>query len=322
MVNGTGSYTQDAQTYLLKPGTLIWQVPGQRHRLARSPRLEMWVVSVQPEHLDRPKLAELARQPSRLLPGHELVDLDRFAEPRLRRDSDDPAVYNAGITYVLLRAWRASQDRPPAHLKPMHPAVGRALLLLRQSGAGLSLSELASRTGAAAPYLSRLLVEHTGRSFVDWRNRIRLDRFMDGYRPGANLLDAALEAGFGSYARFNHIFNEMIGCSPQRMGEPGRQADRRVAGTYGMPSTHLLSTRQRWAGLVRWSMRRSAPPSEAASSAACSQPAPEAAADVDTSRLAQLDASLPPDERQRLITSLRSKDRAIAGRVRPPDGRP
>jgi AraC-like DNA-binding protein len=156
-----------------------------------------------------------------------------------------------------MRALRASRDRPPANLKPMHPAVTRALMLMRQETSASSLSDLAAEAGVAAPYLSRLLVEHTGRSFVDWRNRIRLDRFIYSYRPGANLLTAAMDAGFGSYTRFHHIFTEIIGCPPSEWmskvdsGEfapnPGVAAP---AAGYGMPTTGLLSARQRWTPLA------------------------------------------------------------------------
>ena len=78
MVRGSGSFTLDNETYVLKPGTLIWLVPGQRHRLVRGPHLEMWVVSVRPDLVDVGRIEDLAARPSRLLPGHELVDLDRL----------------------------------------------------------------------------------------------------------------------------------------------------------------------------------------------------------------------------------------------------
>ena len=73
---------------------------------------------------------------------------------------------------------------------------------------------LAAGAGVTAPYLSHLLIEHTGRSFVEWRNRIRLERFMTAWRPGANLLNTALEGGFGSYAQFHRVFSQLLGCSP------------------------------------------------------------------------------------------------------------
>ncbi|WP_425453155.1 AraC family transcriptional regulator [Bosea caraganae] len=255
VVRGAGSYTVGNLTYELKAGTLIWLRPGQQHRLVRSPKLEMWVVSLRADQVDALGQAEIAAQPSRLLPGEELVDLDRLLS-QVAQDSDEPTTYNAGLTYALRRALRACRGSPPAHLKLMHPAVTRALLLLRESGAAFSLSSLAEESGIAAPYLSRLLVEHTNRSFVDWRNRIRLERFMEDYQPGMNLLMASLDAGFGSYARFHHVFHQMVGCTPS---EWAHRADRSfappadettgVAG-FGVPRTLNLSIRQRWTRLV------------------------------------------------------------------------
>jgi AraC-like DNA-binding protein len=241
VVKGSGRYALGNQVYLLKPGTLIWLMGDRPHRLVRSPHLEMWVVSVRPELADAAGFSDIAAQPLKQLPGRELIDLDRLLS-QVAQDSDDPSAYNAGITYLMLRAWRASRDSPPAQARPIHAAVTRAIMLLRQSDT-ISLSELAREAGVTAPYLSRLLIEQTGRSFVDWRNRVRLDRFMDGYRPGANLLSAALAAGFGSYARFHHVFSEMIGCTPSewvRQGgerEPAADADlpAEPSAGYGMP---------------------------------------------------------------------------------------
>ena len=255
VVRGAGGFTIGETTYALAPGTLIWQAPGRRHRLLRSPKLEMWVVSLRPELIERDWLAEIAAQPSRQLPGEELVDLDRLLS-QVAQDSDDPATYNAGLTYALRRAQRASRDKPPAHVKPLHPAVARALLLLRESGAALSLPALASASGIAAPYLSRLLKAETNRSFVEWRNRIRLERFMEAFQPEASLLALALDAGFGSYARFHRVFTQTVGCTP---GEWARQSERAALPTaagdaalpaYGLAGAGNLSARQRWLQLV------------------------------------------------------------------------
>jgi AraC-like DNA-binding protein len=246
VVRGSGSYTLRDITYELRPGTLMWLGPEQQHRLVRSPSLEMWVVTLRPELIPQEWIAEIVGHPSRVLPG------------QIAQDSDEIATYNAGIRYVVMRAHRASQSSPSAQIKPMHPAVARALLLLRESGAALSLSQLAEASGIAAPYLSRLLVEHTNRSFVDWRNHIRLERFMTQYRAGDNLLNAALDAGFGSYARFHHVFTDVIGCTPSdwvRQAAPNVMADSDAAGpslttNSGIPVAAHLSLRQRWTRLV------------------------------------------------------------------------
>ncbi len=257
VVRGTGSCVIHEQVYELRPGTLMWIAPNLPHWLRCRPGLEMWVVQVRPSVLERDWLSDVAAQPSRIVASHDLIDLDRLLS-QVALDSDEPAAYNAGIAYVLMRALRASRDRPQTALREMHPAVTRALMLMRRSDSINSLSDLAVEAGVAPTYLSRLLMEHTGRNFVDWRNRIRLDRFIEAYRPGVNLLAAALDAGFGSYARFHHVFSELVGCPPRawmnQVDEgkivPKTGASAHLPG-YGMPSGGLLSARQRWTPLVR-----------------------------------------------------------------------
>ncbi len=312
VLKGTGSLTLGERNYALKPGILIWLVPGQRDRLMRSPGLEMWVATVQPELIEAGRIAQLAERPLRQLPSHELVDLDRLLS-QVAQDSDEPAVYNAGIAYLVMRAWRASLDSPAARARPMHPAVGRALLLLRQSDAGLSLSELAEAAGVAAPYLSRLLMEHTGRSFVDWRNGVRIDRFMQGYRPGANLLDAALDAGFGSYARFNHTFNHLVGCAPSEWVKQAGRQDTADAppGDYGVPPAPTLSGRQVWTSILPVV----APSVAAVLGGDFIDRLSAASSDWETpgpARFEPLDPGLTAATRDRVFSALRQKDPAAA----------
>jgi AraC-like DNA-binding protein len=258
IIRGTASYAMDGGSYALKPGTAIWILPDKVHRLTRGPTLEMWVVMFRSELFDPAWLEDLRAQPSRQVSSQELLSLDHlFSE--VAQDSDEETTYNAGIRYVLMRALRASHERPAASMRPMHPAVGRAVRLLREDAGGASLSELASAAGVTPHYLSRLLTEQTGRNFVDWRNRVRLDRFIEGYRPGANLLDAALAAGFGSYSRFHHTFTELIGCTPKEWvsgveaGKLTPKADAAsLQGGYGLPGgSSLLSARQPWNALAR-----------------------------------------------------------------------
>ncbi|WP_454915187.1 AraC family transcriptional regulator [Xanthobacter sediminis] len=315
VVRGTGSYSIGNATYELAAGTLIWLAGGQQHRLVRSPKLEMWVVNLRPDLVAAAELAGIRVQPSRVLPGEELVDLDRLLS-QVALDSDDPATYNAGLLYALRRALRASRDCPPARLKLMHPAVTRALMLLRASGAGLSLPRLAAESGIAPTHLSRLLVEHTNRSFVDWRNRIRLERFFEDYRPGGNLLQAALDAGFGSYARFHHVFQELVGCPPSAWV---RRADTRVrldesdspsAPEPGLPAPASLSIRQRWSRLVPLAAPALGPyfAGDFLEQLMSAPPAARHRRDPE----AVCPASLSPERVEALVGALRSQDAAGA----------
>jgi len=317
VVRGSGSIVLEEHAYVLKPGTLIWLLPGQRHRLVRTPKLEMWVVTVRPDLLGADALPALAHERFKQLPGEELIDLDRLLG-QVAQDSDEPALYNAGVTYVAMRAYRAARASPPAHQRPMHPAVTRALLLLRENDQ-VSLPGLAREAGTTASYLSRLLVEQTGQSFVAWRNRTRLDAFMRAYRPGANLLHAALDAGFGSYARFHHIFHALVGCTPsdwvrnagERPPAPAAEMPAAVPEGYGVPGADTLSARQRWTGLVPLvgpAVHALLGASFLDRLAAADPHGPGAVpAPYDG-----LDASLPPGERERLLTPLLRANPAVA----------
>lgn len=46
VMSGTGRFFVGHQVHDLRPGTLIWQLSAQRHRLQRGPNLEMWVAQL------------------------------------------------------------------------------------------------------------------------------------------------------------------------------------------------------------------------------------------------------------------------------------
>lgn len=74
---------------------------------------------------------------------------------------------------------------------------------------------LARRLGTTADKLGRAFKATLGESVRDYRNRLRLGRFLSLVDPsGGNLLQAALDAGFGSYAQFHRVFRSQFGCSP------------------------------------------------------------------------------------------------------------
>jgi AraC-like DNA-binding protein len=74
---------------------------------------------------------------------------------------------------------------------------------------------LAKRLGTTADRLGRAFKATLGEPLADYRNRLRLGRFLSLVEPrGGNLLAAALDAGFGSYAQFHRVFRRQFGCSP------------------------------------------------------------------------------------------------------------
>jgi AraC-like DNA-binding protein len=76
--------------------------------------------------------------------------------------------------------------------------------------------QIAARLDISLSRLARVFKSEMGMSLVEYRNRLRLDRFgvlLD--RGRTNLLEAALAAGFGSYAQFHRVFRALRHMTPR-----------------------------------------------------------------------------------------------------------
>jgi AraC-like DNA-binding protein len=105
-------------------------------------------------------------------------------------------------------------------VRSVHPAIEHSAHLLLNEEDSYSLPQLARKAGLSPSRLSRLFKQQTGLSIVEFRNRQRMQRFLDRYELDrqsgrkSTLLDAALDAGFGSYPQFHRVFRQVAGCSP------------------------------------------------------------------------------------------------------------
>lgn len=98
---------------------------------------------------------------------------------------------------------------------PTASVASRVVALLEDDHA-LSRSELAARVGVSVSGLSRAFKSIMGLSVAQYRSRLRLERFLSLVDPrGGNLLAAALDAGFGSYAQFHRVFRAALGKAPK-----------------------------------------------------------------------------------------------------------
>ncbi len=226
ITRGRASYLLGDRRVDLTQGVLIWLFPAVEHLLLHeSDDFAMWIVVVRPMALRRgcatPDIAALC-QPSppprdclRLVEA-DYRDLDDLAT-RVRAVDDDPDAFNAGLGWLLHSAWRATQrGKTAGDTAALHPAVERAATILRDNDPTLRLDELARRSGLSASRLSRLFGRQVGLSVTEYRNRVRVDRFITLYANGRRrtMLDAALQAGFGSYIQFHRAFKRHMGCGP------------------------------------------------------------------------------------------------------------
>ena len=79
----------------------------------------------------------------------------------------------------------------------------------------LSVPDLARKAGLSQVQLGRLFRAQTGQTMTNFRNACRLTAVDQAQAGGQPLLNAALEAGFGSYSQFFRVFQNRRGCSPK-----------------------------------------------------------------------------------------------------------
>jgi AraC-like DNA-binding protein len=108
-----------------------------------------------------------------------------------------------------------------------HPLVRQTVRLLAKDPS-LGGKDLAAALDISLSRLARVFKVEMGMSLVEYRNRLRLERFqvlLDA--GGENLLAAALAAGFGSYAQFHRVFRALRGNTPRAyLRERGRWSRR------------------------------------------------------------------------------------------------
>jgi AraC-like DNA-binding protein len=226
VVQGKGLYLLGGKRYEIRRGDLLWLFPAQEHVLVeQTSQFEMWIAVFRRRAIQRSATDSAARplnqrsfagETCRRLSNHDLARLEELLE-ELSFTTDQPGLMNAGLKYALLHAWKCFQRAAEVPVHELHPAVERAAKIIRNESDDFSLTELAHRAGLSASRLSRLFKTQTGFTIVDFRNRQRVERFQELYGTGQRytLLDAALEAGFGSYPQFHRVFRQIAGCSPK-----------------------------------------------------------------------------------------------------------
>jgi AraC-like DNA-binding protein len=116
----------------------------------------------------------------------------------------------------LITARKKGQGSRPAPRETERGAVVRQVQRALNQNPLVSGEYLARELSISAGYLARVFKSEVGVSLVEYRNRLRIERFLRLVeRGGGNLYEAALEAGFGSYAQFHRVFRRHVGTTPR-----------------------------------------------------------------------------------------------------------
>jgi len=207
------------------PYSILWLFPEQDHiLLEQSPDFAMWILVIKPDYVQQICKDD---QSSTLLkdnpPGNFCRYLTDSQAKKLWQDCEEIAAiekqvsyFNVGLGYILLSAWSAFQQASVLSLGVnVHPAVEKAAWLINDGLESDDLTTLAEKVGLSSHRLSRLFKQQTDVSLTDFRNNCRLERFLELHQYGhRTMLDAALQAGFGSYAQFYRVFKQIMEMTP------------------------------------------------------------------------------------------------------------
>ncbi|MDE3105297.1 MAG: AraC family transcriptional regulator [Acidobacteriota bacterium] len=225
VTHGEGTYLVRGRRYQLRRGDLIWLFPAQEHLLLeQSQDFAMWIGVFRRKVVrTAPRTASCAVLLQRDPAGEfcrRLLQQDARRADLLFQELAVAAPYlrNAGLPYALLTCWQYFERAGDIEVADLHPAVERAARILSQAPETVSLRSVAASAGISAARLSRLFRAQTGVAMVEFRNRKRIERFLELYGAGhrRTMLDAALEAGFGSYPQFHRIFRRTMGYAPMQ----------------------------------------------------------------------------------------------------------
>jgi AraC-like DNA-binding protein len=222
----------DREVRVVAPAVL-WIPPHVEHELLdASDDLSMWVhsfrVRTPDDGIGTTAAAGQAEAPMQaalrqLSDGPRVQVMEAAALARLCARSREgllrPCVaeLNDILSDVFSIAW-AGGVQAPAHREPRtyHPAARRVARLLREPDAPRSSVTLAQSTTLSRERLSRVFTQSFGIGLVQYRNHQQIQRFIHTYGQGfgVNMLQAALDVGFGSYVQFHRAFKQVVGYSP------------------------------------------------------------------------------------------------------------
>jgi AraC-like DNA-binding protein len=205
--------------------TVIWIPPRRNHLLVEgSDDLRRWMLlcrrrlvhRVLPRATEAVAIGPGARERVGVLPPRLAFALAQVFEDVHKTRSAALPLANAALAYALARTAMVFEGASQGEPQALHPAVAGAVKALREPGARPSLPELAEGAGLSASHLSKLFSAELGVSITLFRNRAGLERFVELYGDGSgtSILDAALEAGFGSYPQFHRVFRDEMGYPP------------------------------------------------------------------------------------------------------------
>ncbi|MBB4268030.1 AraC family transcriptional regulator [Roseospira visakhapatnamensis] len=123
---------------------------------------------------------------------------------------------NIRILLVITDLIRLADDLTSIHLptsddRRLSPIL---TLLMDQPDDNRGLEDWAAVTNTSARTLARLFVQHTGLTFGQWRQRLRIMEALTRLGDGQSVLAVSLDLGYSSQSAFTTMFRKVVGRPP------------------------------------------------------------------------------------------------------------
>ena len=255
VVKGSAEYILSDQRYKLTPGNIVWLFPGHEHQLTKTDaNFEMYVVCFKEElfknndflqekyhvlteqnpagsfcrRISMTSTEKLVKVCQSLC---ELNTLDVVSPAYCYAGQafgfannsaclySDPVLLNAGLSYLMTIGWHLFlTEGAEENNEILNPSIEKAIYLLNTfPEKDLGLTDLSQECGISTSRLSRLFNEQVGLSIVDYKNKLKLEQFVDRLKenPCLSISEACYMVGFGSYSQFYKTFKNTFGVSPK-----------------------------------------------------------------------------------------------------------
>jgi len=132
---------------------------------------------------------------------------------------DDPILLNAGLLCIMTMGWHLFiTEGVTGEKQAIDSHISKAIDLLQKfPERDFGLKDLSVECGASSSLLSRLFNEQVGQSIVDYKNKLKLNQFINCKKsnPDFSISEACYTSGFGSYSQFYKVFRQAYGISPK-----------------------------------------------------------------------------------------------------------
>ncbi|MGC5703422.1 helix-turn-helix transcriptional regulator [Pseudomonas sp. NFXW11] len=198
--------------WVVPPQRAIWVPAGVPHAMQMNGAVTMLNTYVRTRAVQRLGL-----------PGHcQVLEVSELLRQLLIRARDIPPLYpqegpQGQVMSLLLHEIAAMPALPLNAPLPAEPRLARVCReLLEQPSLEWGIDSMAERAGMSRRTFTRLFRQHSGISFVAWRQQACLLAAVIRLGKGEAVTRVAADLGYSSPSAFSNVFHKVLGATPSR----------------------------------------------------------------------------------------------------------